>query len=57
MHIVLELHSGVASPKIQSRYANVRVFIDCENNQFLKKCYQNLQSGIKFSAGYATDCT
>ena len=57
MHIVLELHSGVASPKIQSRYANVLVFIDCENNQFLKKCYQNLQSGIKFSAGYATDCT
>ena len=29
--------SSVASPNIQSRYANFFVFIDCENNQFLKK--------------------
>ena len=29
--------SSVASPKIQSCYANVFVFTDCENNQFLKK--------------------
>ena len=28
---------GVASPNIQSRYANFFVFIDCENNKFLKK--------------------
>ena len=29
--------SSVASLKIKSRYANIFVFIDCENNQFLKK--------------------
>ena len=28
---------SVASPTIESRYANIFVFIDCENNQFLKK--------------------
>jgi hypothetical protein len=29
--------SGEASPTIWSCYANISVFIDCENNQFLKK--------------------
>jgi hypothetical protein len=29
--------SSIASPTILSRYANISVFIDCENNQFLKK--------------------
>ena len=29
--------SSVASLTIKSRYANISVFIDCENNQFLKK--------------------
>ena len=29
--------SSVASLTINSRYANIFVFIDCENNQFLKK--------------------
>ena len=33
----LAFMSSVASPKIQSCYANIFVFIDCENNQFLKK--------------------
>ena len=30
-------NSSVASLTIKSRYANILVFIDCENNQFLKK--------------------
>ena len=33
-------HTGVnivASPKIPCRYANMFVFIDSENNQFVKK--------------------
>ena len=34
---ILSVSSSVASPKIQSCYANMYVFIDCENNQFLKK--------------------
>ena len=32
-----DLISNVASPTIKSRYANIFMFIDCENNQFLKK--------------------
>jgi hypothetical protein len=31
------ISSSVASPTIWSRYANIFMFIDCENNQFLKK--------------------
>ena len=33
----LKIFSDVASPNIQSRYANFFVFIDYENNKFLKK--------------------
>ena len=29
--------SSVASLTIKSRYANISVFIDCKNNEFLKK--------------------
>ena len=29
--------SSVASLTIKSRHANIFVFVDCENNQFLKK--------------------
>jgi hypothetical protein len=35
--LVLPLSSGEASPTIWSCYANISVFIDRENNQFLKK--------------------
>ena len=31
------LPSSVASPTIWSRYANIAMFIDCKNNQFLNK--------------------
>jgi hypothetical protein len=41
---------SVASPTIESLYANIFVFIDCENNQFLKKWIMI----IKCPAGYAT---
>ena len=45
--------SSVASLTIKSRYANIFVFIDCENNQFLKKWIMiiiwNLHSGTKSS--------
>ena len=36
----LTIVSSVASLTIKSRYANVFVFIDCENNQFLNKIMQ-----------------
>jgi hypothetical protein len=39
--------SSVASPTIKSRYANIFVFIDCENNQFLKKWIMTLQFSLK----------
>ena len=32
-------YSSVASLTIKSRYANIFVFLDCENNQFLKKSF------------------
>ena len=31
------LISNVASPRIESQYANILMFIDSENNKFLKK--------------------
>ena len=34
---LLNMFSSVASPIIQSRYANIFLFIDCEDNQFLEK--------------------
>ena len=41
--------SSVASLTIMSRYANIFVSIDCENNQFLKKldAYSGVNSACK----------
>ena len=45
------MRSSVASPTISSRQANICVFIDCENNQFLKTWMMiivwNLHTGTK----------
>ena len=53
------MSSNVASLTIKSHYANIFVFIDCENNQFLMKSYVIIVeiwiAGLKFQAGYAAD--
>ena len=36
-NVIEPLICRVKQPTISSRYANIFVFIDCENNQFLKK--------------------
>jgi hypothetical protein len=53
------IYSGIASPTIQSRYANIAMFINYQHNQFLKILLimsWNLHSGTKSSGySYATD--
>ena len=47
LEVELKLSSGEASPTIWSCYANISVFINRENNQFLKKLMNN--DDLKFA--------
>ena len=48
LEVELKLSSGEASPTIWSFYANISVFINRENNQFLKKLMNN-DNDLKFA--------
>ena len=39
--------SSVASPRINSRYANIFMFIDCENNELFKE--MNNENNLKIT--------
>jgi hypothetical protein len=51
LEVELKLSSGEASPTIWSCYANISVFINRENNQFLKKLMNN-DNDLKFASHY-----